>query len=329
MIIVSEIAEEVRRVLGQCDDQELYARLNEAIHELSAEGNWNPAVGIMDICTSGCDITLPDDVEVPLAINVGGVPAEFRNKWFQYHLNGPGSQCCSSTCSFSWTDQGEFPTFRDPVKPSLVAAYPERAEEAGINIRVYGYDVNDKWIMSEDCNGTLEDGFLVPVMFGMGSGMTTGVKVKRITRVSKPLTNGFVKLVALDPGSHDGGTLLGLFRPSDTNPHFRRITVSGAGCKDLCGCTTTKTWVRMQYSRRNVKINSMDDPIFLHSPTAIKQMVQAIKKYEADLGDESEKYRLLAKASLMRQQKRQNGPNQIKIVFDRHTYGGRPGDNMI
>lgn len=329
MIIVSEIAEEVRRVLGQCDDSELFARLNEAVEELSAEGNWNPAIGTMDICTYGCDITLPDDVEAPLAINVGGVPADFHNRWFEYHLNGPGSQCCQTTCSYSWTDKGDFPTFRDPIKASLVAAYPEATEENGLNIRVYGYDVNEKWIMTEDCNGVLQDGFDVPILSGLGSGMTTSQKVKRITRISKPLTNGFVKLVALDPGACSGGTLLGIFRPSDTNPHFRRISVSGAGCKDLCGCPTTKTWVRMKYIRRNIKITNMNDPIFLHSVTAIKMMVQAIKKYEADLGEEYEKYRTLAKNSLQRHQAHSNGPNQIRIVFDRHTYGGRIGENMI
>lgn len=329
MLIVSDIADEIRRVLGQCDDSELFARLNEAVDELSAEGNWNPAIGTMDICTYGCDITLPDDVEVPLAINVGGRPADFRNKWFEFHLNGPGSQCCQSSCNYSWTDKGEFPTFRDPVKSSLIAAYPAMAEDLGASIRVYGYDSMNKWIMEEDCNGVLQDGFDVPILYGPGSGTPGAMRVKRITRIAKPVTNGFVRLVALDPGVASGSTLLGLFRPSTTNPSFRRISVSGAGCQTLCDCTSTRTWVRMKYSRRNIKITSLTDPIFLSSVTAIKQMVQAIKKYEADLGDESEKYRELAKGSLQRHQKRQNGPNQIKIVFDRHTYGGQLGENMV
>lgn len=321
MLTVGEIYDEVQRVLGTCSQEETFSKINEAIEELANLGNWDPMVIYLDICTQACEITLPDDIEVPLAINVGGVPCDFRNKWFEFHLNGPGSQCCPGSCSFAWSDKGEFPTFRDPVKPSQVAAYPEREEDASASVRVYGYDENNKWIMTADCNGVLQDGFEVPVIFGMGSGLTTSQKVKRITRVSKPVTNGFVKLVALDPGTHSGGTLLGIFRPYITEPSFRRITVSGNGTDRFgqhsdSSCTT---WVRMRARRKTFKVSQMSDSIPLHSVTALKMMCQAIKKYEADLLTEYGGYFSAAKAALEREQKSRSGPNQIKIQFQ-HGY---------
>lgn len=331
MIIVGDIYEQIQSVLGTCSEEQTFAKLNEAIEELANLGNWDPMVVYLDICTQGCEITLPDDIEVPLAINIGGVPSDFRNKWFEFHLNGPGSECCPSACSFSWTDKGEFPTFRDPARPSLVAAYPEREEDMSANVRVYGYDHCDKWIMTADCNGVLQDGFDVPIIFGMGSGMTTTQKVKRITRVAKPVTNGFIKLVALDPGSHSGGTLLGLFRPYITNPSFRRITVKGSGVDRLnaLGCTSCSTWVRMRARRKTFKVTQLSDSIPLHSVTALKMMCQAIKKYEADLLTEYGGYFSAAKAALEREQKTRSGPNQIKIQFQNHAYAGRPGENLI
>lgn len=329
MITVGEIFTEIQRVLGTCSDEETYSKINESIEELANLGNWDPMVIYMDICTQNCEITLPDDIEVPLAINVGGIPADFRNKWFEFHLNGPGSECYGSSCAFAWTDKGNFPTFRDPVKPSKIAAYPEGTEDAGTTIRVYGFDECDKWIMTADCNGILQDGLEVPVISGFGAGLTTSQKVKRITRVSKPVTNSFIKLVALDPGAHQGGTLLGLFRPDMTEPEFRRIVVSGGGTASLTDCNCS-TWVRMRARRKTFKVSKLSDPIPLHSVTALKMMAQAIKKYEADLLTEYAGYFSAAREALMREQKTRSGPNQIKIQFQGNFAAGRcGGGNMI
>lgn len=327
MITVAEIFPEIQRVLGTCSDEETYSKLNEAIEELANLGNWDPMVMSMDICTCRCEITLPDDVEVPLAINVGGHPADFRNKWFEYHLNGPGTECCSGSCSFNWHDKGDYPTFRDPIKASQIAAYPEGEEDLGANVRVYGFDDCGKWIMTPDCNNVLQDGFDVPIIRGLGAGMTTSQKVKRITRISKPITNSFIKIVALDPGEHQGGTLLGIIRPTITEPSFRRITVSGSGCNCL-HCDSDQTWVRMRVRRKVFKVTQMSDPIPLHSVTALKMMAQAIKKYEADLLSEYAGYLSAAREALQREQKSRSGPNQIKMQFQ-GAYGGRPGLNMI
>lgn len=331
VITVGDIQPEALRVLGICDDFEMYQRLNEAVELLANMGIWDPLVGYMDICTTGCEITLPDDVEVPLAVNVGGFPADFRNKWFEFHLNGPGTECCEQGCSQSWEDKGNFPTFRCPIKASYLAAYPEEAETI-TTIRVYGFDVNEKWIMTADSNGVLQDGFDVPVIFGLGSGMPSEVKVKRITRVQKPVSNGFIKLVALDDGSSSGGTLLGLFKPSDTEPMFRRIKVSGGGTQILTNTTSAnccRTWVRMRFRKKITRLSSVEDVIFLHSTTAIKMALMAIKKYEADLLTEYENYKASAKRALMEEQKSRSGPNRMRLQFDAGVYGYQCGDGMI
>lgn len=330
MIIVGDIFTDIQSVLGTCDETVTYNRINEAQEELANLANWDPMTVSLDICTQGCEITLPDDIEVPLAVNVGGRPADFRNKWFEYHMNGPGTECCSGSCHFSWNDKGTFPTFRDPIQPSTIATYPEIDEAIGSNLRVYGYDENDKWIMTEDSNGVMQDGFDVPIIFGIGAGMTTSQLVKRITRIAKPITNGFIQIVALDPGSSSGGTLLGLIRPNITNPSFRRITVSGSGTQFLSGTSSTcTTWVRMRARKKTFKVSSLDDAIPLNSVTALKMMCMAIKKYEADLLDEYAKYFNAAREALQREQKSSSGPNQIRIQFQSSGYAGSPGSNMI
>lgn len=324
MIIVRDIYNDIQSVLGTCDEAITYNKINEAMEELANLGNWDPMVMFMDICTNCCEITLPDDVEVPLAINIGGHPSDFRNKWFEFHLNGPGSEDCGCSCAFAWNDKGTFPVFRDPAQPSTVAAYATGAEEAGANVRIYGFDHCDKWIMTPDCNNIMRDGFDAPIFFGIGAGMTTGIKVKRITRVSKPVTNNYVNLVAIDPGNHHGHTLLGVIRPNITEPAYRRITISGSACPPCYN------WVRMRYRRKAFKVSEMSDAIPLHSVTALKMMCMALRKYENDLLEEYAKYFSAAREALQREQKSRSGPNQIKIQFQNGAYAGsKCGGNMI
>lgn len=332
MIIVGDVEESIKSVLGTCSDEQFFDRINEAQEQLTQLANWDPLTISLDICTQGCEITLPDDIEVPLAMNVGGKPADFRNKWFEYHMNGPGSECCAGSCDSSWQDLGNFPTFRDPIEPSIIAAYPEADEPMGSNVRVYGFDEVcglEKWIMTPDCNGVLQDGFDVPILFGMGSGMTVNQKVKRITRISKPITNSFIKIVALDPGACSGGTLLGIIRPNITEPSFRRIKISGSGTQFLTGSTEVcSTWVRMRARKKTFKVTSRTDAIPLNSLTALKMMAMAIKKYEADLIGEYKEYFNMAREALMREQKIRSGPNQIKIQFQ-GAWGAGRCDNLI
>lgn len=339
MILVEDILPQVKKVLGTCDEATAYSVLNEAIVKLGNLGRWNPVEGLMDICTDGDLITLPDDVAAPLAINVGGQPKAFHDRWFEFHLNGPGSDCNAQCCSYGWDDQGMFPTFRSLIRASTVYATPDRTEEVGSTIRVYGYqtdaDGNDQWVMTEDSNGNLVDGEAVTLD---GSQTASTTSFRRITRILKPVTNGFVRLWANDSGSDTGKTLLGYFRPSEKNPTFRRIRVSGAGCPQLVNpdtnccqdvCTNpTDKWVRMRYRRRSPKVTSGSDVIFLHSDTAIKMAVKAIMKYENDLLDEYAKYIAAADQCLQEANRAENGPNQPKIQF-LPPYGFRRGDNMV
>lgn len=322
MIIAGDIIEQIRDVIGTCSDEVAYGILNEAVELLANTGHWSPLVGFMDICTQGCEITLPDDIEAPLAINVGGHPTEYANKWFEFHLNGPGSQCCNRPCSYSWVDKGDFPTFRDPHRACSLVAYPDTPEAADANFRVYGYDECGKWIMEQDCSGTLVDGFTVPIL---PFGVPTTQKVQRITRVSKPVTNGFVKLV----GVLGNGVLLGYYRPGETNPQFRRIKVSGAGCQSLQSCACTTTWVRMSFRRKVFKIENKTDAIPLHSVTALKMAVMAVEKYKKNILEEYESYFKAASDCLQREEKTQAGPNQIRVQFQPLVFDMANDRNMV
>ena len=77
------------------------------------------------------------------------------------------------------------------------------------------------------------------------------------------------------------------------------------------------------------KLSSIEDVIFLHSTTAIKMALMAIKKYEADLLGEYQNYKAAAKTALMEEQKSRSGPNRMRVQFDAGVYGYQCGDGMV
>lgn len=325
MILVGDIFDRIRRVFGNCSEELAYEKLNSAVEILRNEGNWNPLLGSMDICAQDCIVTFPDDVETPLAANVGGFPADFRNKWFEFHMNGPGTECCQQSCFIHWQDQGNFPTFRDIVdSQSKLLAVAEDSADNGLSLRAYGYDQNDKWIMQKDPDGTLSDGFEVPIFT---TSLPVDQKIKRITRISKPKTRGFVRLVALDNASHNG-TMIGQYRPGETEPNYRRAKISGPGADSIGGHSCT-TWLRVLFRRKQQTVTTLKDPIFLHSQEAIIRACQAIRKYDADLFEEGDKYLQRAVAFLNSAEKANKGRRTVRMQFDKDISMGSGIINMI
>lgn len=330
MIIFSDIIDDVKAAIGGCDDDLAVLKLNDAIELLQNRTHWGPMIGAMDICATECDITLPDDVDSPLAINVGGSPADFRNKWFEFHLNGPGTQCCGQTIMRSWTDLGTFPTFRDIPKnqPSRVIAVPDDDEGNDKSIIIYGYDDKGKWVMTDQCgDGKLQDGELIPIIHGVGIATGSETKFSIITRISKPVTNSFVKIIALDMDS-DNGILIGYLRPRETNPSYRRIRVQGPGFNACGNWPQCYRWVRMKFRIKQYRIAHLNDAILLNSRQAIIRGVQAVIKFDKDLPEEGEKYLQMALQFLRDREKVESGPNVFKMQFQSRGFASQGLGNL-
>lgn len=278
MFTVKDIAPDVKRILANCDDETMFNRLNYVIGLLSNESDWDPLIGIVDICTNPdakC-ITLPREVETPLAINVGRTPAQARNRFFSFHLNGPGDDC-RETCGFYWDDKGDYPTIQDPTQPVQLIAFIEDAQDANSELWVYGYDEQNRWLRTE-INGEMVDGIPVPTIFGYAVPDPNAPKVSRITRVRKDETRGYVRLTSYDVGSTTG-VILGDYAPDETEPQYRRIHLTRN-----CG------WARIIYRRSIFKLKSLNDIIPLHSPFAILLALKAAQKMEDDQLDEGNAY---------------------------------------
>lgn len=162
-MIVSDIFNDAAEVLGVSDETYVLNKLSDAVQLLANKNDYRCLIGYVDICacSDGRTLALPRNIDVPMAVNIEGKPALFRNQWYEFHLNGFGSNDRSG--NLTWTDVGYFPTAMDIVRNGYLVALADSKVDLGKKVRVFGYDDQKHWIRTQDEDGNWLDGFLVPV----------------------------------------------------------------------------------------------------------------------------------------------------------------------
>lgn len=266
MINVADIYEMASNIFGHCNEKILLRQISDAVQLLANKGEVFPLTAFLDICPQGNCITLPREVETPIAVSLGGRPALGRDMLFEFHLNGPGEGC--TPCDFSWVDGGETPVYRDLICPAKLVSYLDSPEDQGKELRVFGFDDQNRPLRTK-VGETYSDGYLVPTIFGYALPDSTAPWISRITSVRKVLTVANMRLSSFD-NSSSSGTLIGIYEPDEVEPIYRRIKLH----------TPCSSWVRIFFRRRSLELRSRTDRIYLHSRPALHLAMRAIKAYD-------------------------------------------------
>jgi hypothetical protein len=161
-MFVSQIYDEIAEILGTTDNTKIFRKLTQAVQTLMESGHWFHTNAEVDVCTGwdGVTVTLPRNVEIPLAVNVDGSPMYFRDRLFQYHVNKGGMW---NTVGWAWDDRGYQALQMDIVRPSQLIAVAESTNDAGKFLRVLGTDRWNRTLRSQLNDGTGVDGLLIPI----------------------------------------------------------------------------------------------------------------------------------------------------------------------
>lgn len=307
-------ASKSRDVLGISDREVIIDYIQRAIELASWKANWNPLLGTMDICSDGCGVvTLPTEVGVILACNVNGFPAQFRNSWFEYHINGPGTESGTGTIAgvgygpdsgYVWDERGLSATFQDLNGWSYLSAITENPEDGQGNLflTVYGdtmdANYNEKFISVQ-----------IPLLNGYAATDSLATQFKRITRVEKPLTKGYIKLIAFPGQQQANGRTVGYYAPGETQPQYRRIRVN-ASCK----------WVRVKYRRSELRMLHDTDIVPFPSKQAMIFLLKSIRLFETNNLDIAQAYETKAVSILLERLLIEDGPATFKLQVE-PSYG--------
>lgn len=311
-------------ILGITDRASIIDYIQRAIELATWKANWDPYLGDMDICSDECGlVSLPSEVGTILACNVGGFPAQFRNGWYQYHINGPGSRgnsvASSSVAgvigvgpSLGWSWQPELSPVSQQVREwSYVAAFVEdmRDGNGSLSLQVFGETMdagyNAKQAITIPVSGPSTPGVMVPLLVGYASTDPAATQFRRITRVIKPVTRGYVKLIAFPGQQQAQGRTLGYYSPNETAPLYRQIRVQSA-------CN----WVRLKYRRSEIRFVDDTDIIPLPSKQALVNLIKAVRLSDTNNLKASTEYADNAVQILLDRELIEAGPATFKLQVE-------------
>lgn len=305
-----------------CDEATIFSHLTDAVRLLANKGLNDPLLGELSLCVCNGCITLPRDVGTVLGVNVHGQPTLLQDQWFQYHINGPGTQGCIP-CSPNSYELGQVCTFRDLSEPAYLVSELTSAADNNKRLRVYALDETGNKIFTPGPDGKLYEGFNVPTIFGFSQRAPSVPAISSIYRVSKDATKDFVGLYAINKSDGVSQTKVGYYEPDETLPQYRRIRVGN------------KTSVRVKYKKASLQIRNQGDFINCDNFEALRLACRAVKlrlqdKFDAAKVPEAEASRILAEET---EAKRPSGPRVPQIINgvfmdnDDNLYYGSHGQN--
>lgn len=299
-------------ILGISDRPKILRYIERALEIVEYKTTWKRFEGTLSIC-SGCDgyVTLPSFVDTVLAVNVDGVPAHPRNGWYEFHANGQGGRSCSNSLLWSWDDKGFTPVIQDLREWSLVAAVVEDPVDGdgSLELRVFGETMdangNQKKVLTIPTSGPSAEGVAVPLRYGAAATDAGLTQWRSISRVIKPVTRGYVKLIGFPGRQGATAVTLGYYGPEETNPAYRRIKVSQANAP-----------LRVLYRRASFPLVNDTDIIPLPTRQGILDLVKSIRLRETNNLDVALSYEAKALELLYDIENVEDGPLSFQIQID-------------
>jgi hypothetical protein len=318
VVQVQDIYDEWCTIAGQVGQQKIFDSMTEAIEVLSNKSEWDPLIGYIDLLVSnnyGSYVTLPRDVETPLAINVNGRPGFMRSKWFEFNMNGEGEaefypfgslqQIPNQTKRLDrgYDDVGEVVIAYDPINPGCLLAWPFSNSDVGAQVTVEGFDIN-----MNPLTVTLSATQNYASALG-------GPQFYYITRVTKEVTQGFIGLLITD-GVQDIQTLA-TYWPTDIEPRYHRIKLQ------LGPMQQQPVRIRLRYRRRWYKIGSLTDIVPLKSRSALTMIARYLVQIKGGQDVQMFSENMLSQAiDLAEADWRRANPREVlEIQIDQNTFG--------
>jgi hypothetical protein len=256
MLQAGDVYQDVKEVLGRCDAAYVYRTISDAIDLLANKQPetgpaWQPLLIYVNLpVTQGYYITLPEQVDTVLRVNINRVPAFPRAQLYEFTMNGPGSE--DYELGWSWQERGDTPIQRPIPFPTQLALGCDAVNDAGTEVQllvVFG-DQTEQWVTYGAATQMLIQG---------------PDKIIDVAMVSKPPTVGLLRLYTA------AGVPLAVYQPNDTVPSFQRIKVSQKAAA-----------VRILAKRKTAAVSQPTDVIPLASKMAVILMAKAVKLYKED-----------------------------------------------
>jgi hypothetical protein len=319
-IVVGDIYDEAGVILGPVGRGKVFDGISDAIELLANKSNWDGLTGWLDICSAsfygdqGCntcpaiypsgkrEFTLPHFVETVLKVNLDGQPSLPQDKWFEFHMNGPGS--CYDYGGWTWADRGSYPTYRDIKHPSQLFVELDTPLDNNVQNRIYGYGIYPGETVEKILMQDGEEGITLPAIYGSPVPDPNLPLVTKITRVTKAETEGYMRITASNNEDPEGTEIAFMF-PWEVEPSYRRIKIG-----------VQSDWVRIMFRKKTSRVRAMTDLIPLGSKMAVVMALRAVVAYKAGSYNDAVAAEEIALRLLEEEQESRNPQIGYPVEFD-------------
>mgnify|MGYP003657433235 CR=1 FL=1 len=233
-------------------------------------------------------LTLPRKYYGCLGATVNSTPVSIYNSWFEFVLAGPGAV---DTAYNEVIDLGDgWVTITDISSVNAagctIRIASDQTEAGSASVLLMGLDADGETIRTADGGGFIEGEFV-------DIGDTSTTTFTTLSRVVKPVTNGVVKLYAVDGADE---TLIATYDPNEERPSFRRYRVPLT--------TDDDTTVTALCQRRHVEAVDDSDELPIDNINALREALMSLQYEDQNDAERASLYLGNALGILNKEQRR-------------------------
>ena len=213
-LTVSAARDALTDVVAQGDDESKFLPLlNQVQDRYFSMGRWQDMQLAVDYPTHYGYITLPRRAESVLGVLQLDTPVAIFGRLQEYNMNGLGANPDAYNVQFL-ADMGDrFTTMVDIPASSYLKVTSSETEHSHVRLTV----------TVESSSGPV---FGAPTSLKLAVGETSANPFLKITRVTKPVTKGYITLTAVDEETAVE-TTLAVYEPGELSPSYRRYKMVG------------------------------------------------------------------------------------------------------
>lgn len=228
---------------GKCpDSEETRLFIMETIQILLHKGANGNLRKWCFMTTNSC-FTAPHDLDIPIKVMINGYPDSVWSKWFEFFEIDPYEPCTSYIQGITEEINPFYTIYDIPPCGAKIYALALSKEASDAHLIIQGIDINGKDVYVEHKGEMMHGEYL---SINKDTPKRTRTIFKRITGIQKTKTNNYIRLYWQTDKEYG---LLAEYRPSETNPSFRRFRVP-----NLDSCKPAKVTI----------IGRIKDPDYYH-----------------------------------------------------------------
>jgi len=269
------------------DDGAVTDRINSALERIYNSGKWKGLLASVSFNQSNPSdwwvaevpktLTLPRQYQSVLGVKFDNFPRLTYPRWQEYLAGGTGSIAAGIGMQ-KVVDTGDgFITWSDPTAPFRPRFEITDPQDDGVEVHLTGLGSDGKPVFDSAGN----NGLSITLASG---GVTLSTSFSKITSIRKPVTEGSVNLLAVNPSNSAQSSQIASYEPTETVPSYKRYKLASADFTNTIDCLCKRRFVPY--------VNGPDDDTVLipDNEGAIKMTLMALQYEDKNDLERAETY---------------------------------------